>query len=132
MVWYTVSDCMSFIPCLQVQLPRSHRTIMSGRDSHKGKEANHNPLLRIYYTSRPVLFCMCAGNELFYASLYLMYFSEGPLIIGGLGLWRFLAYALLPVAVLKSILALMQGYNAAIGLGDIDVKEREEAREKAK
>ncbi|KAK3858362.1 hypothetical protein Pcinc_035445 [Petrolisthes cinctipes] len=109
-----------------------HTTIMSGQDSHKGKEANHNLLLRIYYSSRPVLFCMCAGNELFYASLYLMYFSEGPQVIGGLGLWRCLVYVLLPVAVLKSILALMQGYNAAIGLGDIDVKEREQAREQAR
>ncbi len=25
-----------------------------------------------------VLFCMCAGNELFYAMIYLLYFTEGP------------------------------------------------------
>jgi len=37
-----------------------------------------NPIMRIYYTSRTVLFCMCAGNELFYASLYLLHFTAGP------------------------------------------------------
>jgi hypothetical protein len=32
----------------------------------------------MYYTSRPVLFFMCAGNEAFYAALYLLHFTEGP------------------------------------------------------
>jgi hypothetical protein len=34
--------------------------------------------MRIYYTSKPVLFFMCAGNEAFYAALYLLHFTEGP------------------------------------------------------
>ena len=38
-----------------------------------------NPIMKIYYTSRPVLFAMCFGNEAFFASLYLLHFTEGPL-----------------------------------------------------
>ena len=62
---------------------------------------------------------MCAGNELFYASLYLLHFTSGPLAI-----WRVLSVLLLPVAVFKSVLALMQGYYAALNIGSIDVQER--------
>lgn len=108
-----------------------HTTLMAGRSSHKGQEANENPILRVYYSSRPVLFVMCAGNELFYSSLYLLHFTEGPMI-AGVGLWRALSYGLLPVGVLKTILALMQGYYAALGLGAIDVHERQEAAQKNK
>lgn len=35
--------------------------------------------MNIYYTSRPVLFFMCAGNEAFYAAIYLNYFATGPI-----------------------------------------------------
>ena len=44
-------------------------------------DAGGNPIMHLYYTSRPVLFAMCAGNELFYASLYLLHFTSGPLYI---------------------------------------------------
>lgn len=101
-----------------------HTTLLAGRQSHKGIDSNPNPILRIYYSSRTVLFLMCAGNELFYSSLYLLHFTEGP-FIAGIGLWRMMSYVLLPVGVLKSILALMQGYNAALSLGEIDVQERQ-------
>ena len=32
-----------------------------------------NPFIRIYYTSRPVLFGMCAGNEIFYVRAHHMF-----------------------------------------------------------
>ena len=48
-----------------------------GRTSHKLYDASENPIMRTYYTSRPVLFGMCAGNEIFYSSLYLLHFTEG-------------------------------------------------------
>ncbi|XP_013791712.2 CDP-diacylglycerol--inositol 3-phosphatidyltransferase-like [Limulus polyphemus] len=54
-------------------------SLMQGKTSHKSYvDAAENPVLRIYYTSKPVLFSMCAGNELFYSMLYLIYFTEGP------------------------------------------------------
>ena len=52
--------------------------IFQGSTSHKFVDASGNPIMRMYYTSRPVLFCMCAGNELFYAALYLLNFTSGP------------------------------------------------------
>ncbi|XP_068218779.1 CDP-diacylglycerol--inositol 3-phosphatidyltransferase [Palaemon carinicauda] len=106
-----------------------HTSVMAGQASHKSEAANCNALLRFYYTSRPMLFFMCSGNELFYASLYLLHFTEGP-IIAGMGLWRAMAYGLLPVGIFKSFLALMQGYYAALSLGAIDVQERKEAAAK--
>ena len=68
---------------------------------------------------------MCSGNELFYSSLYLLHFTEGPLI-AGTGLFRLLYYICLPIGILKTILALMQGYHAALMLGEHDVAERAE------
>ncbi|XP_062456886.1 LOW QUALITY PROTEIN: CDP-diacylglycerol--inositol 3-phosphatidyltransferase, partial [Rhea pennata] len=55
-----------------------HSTVLSGRESHKSVEAGGSRLLRLYYGSRTVLFLLCAGNEGFYCSLYLLHFSEGP------------------------------------------------------
>lgn len=77
-------------------------SMMKGSSSHKTIDLSGNPILRLYYTSRvinfkqnkyfssnfqkffinlikPVLFFMCAGNELFFSMLYLLNFFEGPL-----------------------------------------------------
>jgi len=54
------------------------RSLLQGKTSHKFVDLSENPIMRIYYTSRPVLFFMCAGNEAFYATLYLLHFTEGP------------------------------------------------------
>uniref|UniRef100_A0A452U381 CDP-diacylglycerol--inositol 3-phosphatidyltransferase n=1 Tax=Ursus maritimus TaxID=29073 RepID=A0A452U381_URSMA len=56
-----------------------HSSVVRGSESHKMIDLSGNPVLRIYYTSRPALFTLCAGNELFYCLLYLFHFSEGPL-----------------------------------------------------
>uniref|UniRef100_A0AC11EF00 CDP-diacylglycerol--inositol 3-phosphatidyltransferase n=1 Tax=Ovis aries TaxID=9940 RepID=A0AC11EF00_SHEEP len=55
-----------------------HSSVVRGSESHKMIDLSGNPVLRIYYTSRPALFTLCAGNELFYCLLYLFNFSEGP------------------------------------------------------
>ena len=62
-----------------------------------------NPIMRIYYTSRPVLFGMCAGNEIFYASLYLLHFTNGPFYI-----FNITAVLCFPVAIAKLAIALFQ------------------------
>lgn len=54
------------------------RTLLQGKTSHKFVDMSENPIMRLYYTNRIVLFFMCAGNEAFYASLYLLHFTEGP------------------------------------------------------
>ncbi|RXN39254.1 CDP-diacylglycerol--inositol 3-phosphatidyltransferase-like protein [Labeo rohita] len=55
-----------------------HSSMMKGATSHKAIDLSGNPILRLYYTSRPVLFFMCMGNELFYCLLYIMYYIEEP------------------------------------------------------
>ncbi len=80
-----------------------HVGLMQGRTSHKFMDANSNPIMRLYYTSRPVLFAMCAGNEMFYASLYLLNFTSGPLYI-----WSILAVVTFPVAIGKLAIAVLQ------------------------
>lgn len=56
-----------------------HTSLVQGKTNHKLVDLNENVIMRTYYESKPVLFTMCAGNELFYCSLYLLYFTEGPL-----------------------------------------------------
>lgn len=108
------------------------RSIVSGQLSHKSSEANVNPILNLYYSSKPILFIMCSGNELFYSMLYLLHFTEGPTLVMGLGMFRALSNVCFPIAVIKTILALMQGYYAAKTMAQIDVKLRAAEREKSK
>lgn len=56
-----------------------NRTLLQGKTSHKFIDMSENPIMRLYYTNRMVLFFMCAGNEAFYAGLYLLHFTEGPI-----------------------------------------------------
>nr|CAH7748972.1 unnamed protein product [Callosobruchus chinensis] len=107
-----------------------HTTVLQGKTSHKFIDMSENPIMSIYYTNRTVLFFMCAGNEAFYASLYLLYFTEGP-IIAGLSLFRIILYFSAPVAILKSGISLLHLVVASKNLGIIDVNERKDALKKA-
>lgn len=60
-------------------LSKYNRTLLQGKTSHKFIDMSENPIMRLYYTNRMVLFFMCAGNEAFYAGLYLLHFTEGPI-----------------------------------------------------
>ncbi|KAG8460662.1 hypothetical protein KFE25_011437 [Diacronema lutheri] len=42
-------------------------------------KSSTNLIVRLYY-HKPVLFCVCAGNELFYMFLYLHAFAPGPVV----------------------------------------------------
>ena len=100
--------------------------------------------MRLYYTDRKVLFGMCAGgqsgdlgrsqsvftnhldtagNELFYAMLYLCHFTSGPFY-----LFSIVAVVCFPVAILKSAIALLQGYLAATNLVGVDLEERQQGK----
>ena len=65
------------------------------------------------------LFLNFSGNELFYASLYLLHFTWGPLY-----LFPVVAVVTFPVALAKSGIALLQGYLAAQNIAAVDVRER--------
>jgi len=100
-----------------------HTSLLQGSTSHKFVDPTGNYWMKLYYTDRKVLFGMCAGNELFYAMLYLSYFTSGPFY-----LFTILAVVCFPIAVLKSGIALLQGYLAAVNLVGVDVKERQEMK----
>ncbi|CAF3540841.1 unnamed protein product [Rotaria socialis] len=109
-----------------------HAATVKGSESHKKIDLSGNPVLRLYYTSRKVLFTMCAGNELWFSMVYLLHFGEGPEVITygayTIGLWRIILYAVTPIMVLKQIISLIHLYTAALDMAAIDEAER--ARQK--
>ncbi|XP_069599496.1 CDP-diacylglycerol--inositol 3-phosphatidyltransferase-like [Ranitomeya imitator] len=111
-----------------------HSSTLKGSDSHKTIDLSGNPVLRLYYTSRPVLFFMCAGNELFYCMLYLLHFSEGPAVtlgpLGGVGLFRLVVTFCCPVSLVKSLISLLHLVTASCNMAALDRAER--ARKKLK
>ncbi|XP_006011493.1 CDP-diacylglycerol--inositol 3-phosphatidyltransferase [Latimeria chalumnae] len=104
-----------------------HSSTMKGNSSHKSIDLSGNPILRIYYTSRPVLFVMCAGNELFYCMLYLLAFGEGPLV-GSVGLFRLLLWICTPVALLKTAVSLLHLVTASLNVAAMDMAERAKSK----
>ncbi|ESO01406.1 hypothetical protein HELRODRAFT_81815 [Helobdella robusta] len=101
--------------------------LMKGSDSHKKIDLSGNSILRYYYTNRTVLFLMCTGNEAFYAMLYLLNFTYGPIIpLGPLsfGIFKFLCILTAPVAVVKSFINLVQMYAACLNVVSIDNDDR--------
>ncbi|XP_033264910.1 CDP-diacylglycerol--inositol 3-phosphatidyltransferase-like [Orcinus orca] len=73
-----------------------HSSVVRGSESHKMINLSGNPVLCIYYTSRPALFILGAGNEPFYCLLLrhvilgtspTPVISQGPLA-GFVGLFR--------------------------------------------
>ncbi|CAF3788145.1 unnamed protein product [Rotaria magnacalcarata] len=109
-----------------------HAATVKGSESHKKIDLSGNPVLRLYYTSRKVLFTMCAGNELWFSMVYLLHFGEGPGVITydayTIGLWRIILYAVTPIMALKQIISLIHLYTAALDMAAIDEAER--ARQK--
>ncbi|XP_075219779.1 phosphatidylinositol synthase [Lycorma delicatula] len=101
-----------------------HSVTLQGKRSHKFIDLSGNPVMRIYYTSKLVLFFMCACNEAFYASLYLLHFTKGP-IISNVSLFEAICYGTAPFAILKSLISLIHGYVACCNMVIIDAGERE-------
>ncbi|XP_069508118.1 CDP-diacylglycerol--inositol 3-phosphatidyltransferase isoform X2 [Ambystoma mexicanum] len=102
-----------------------HSSTLKGSDSHKTIDLSGNPVLRLYYTSRPVLFAMCAGNELFYCMLYLLHFSEGPEVgLGTLGFFRLLLWVCAPIALLKTLISILHLVTASRNMAALDQAER--------
>uniref|UniRef100_G1TWS0 CDP-diacylglycerol--inositol 3-phosphatidyltransferase n=1 Tax=Oryctolagus cuniculus TaxID=9986 RepID=G1TWS0_RABIT len=100
-----------------------HSSVVRGSESHKMIDLSGNPVLRIYYTSRPALFTLCAGNELFYCLLYLFNFSEGPLV-GSVGLFRVGLWVTAPIALLKSLISIIHLVTAARNMAALDAADR--------
>ncbi|XP_016135182.1 CDP-diacylglycerol--inositol 3-phosphatidyltransferase-like [Sinocyclocheilus grahami] len=103
-----------------------HSSMMKGATSHKTIDLSGNPILRLYYTSRPVLFFMCMGNELFFCLLYIMFYIEEPQV------WlQWLLGVCGVVCVLKSGISLLHLITASCNMAATDVADRERERSKA-
>lgn len=102
-----------------------HSSMMKGSTSHKTIDLSGNPVLRIYYTSRPVLFVMCMGNELFYSLLYVLYHIEEPQ-----GWLQALLCVCAVIAVLKAGISVLHLVTASCNMAALDTAERQQQRDK--
>uniref|UniRef100_A0A3B3ZTF0 CDP-diacylglycerol--inositol 3-phosphatidyltransferase n=1 Tax=Periophthalmus magnuspinnatus TaxID=409849 RepID=A0A3B3ZTF0_9GOBI len=96
---------------------------IKGSSSHKTIDLSGNPILRVYYTSKPVLFAMCAGNELFFCLLYVLYHIEEP---AG---WLYgLLFVCALVSLAKSAISVVHLVTASQNMAAIDTAERQGAK----
>ncbi|ENN73996.1 CDP-diacylglycerol--inositol 3-phosphatidyltransferase isoform X1 [Dendroctonus ponderosae] len=107
-----------------------HTSVLQGKQSHKFIDMSENPIMNVYYTNRTVLFFMCAGNEAFYASLYLLYFTPGPIVFG-ISLFKIILYLTAPIMLVKTLISLLHCLVASKNLSIIDVNERKDLLKKA-
>lgn len=105
-------------------------TLMTGGGSHKVLDLSANPVLRHYYHNKIILFVMCSANELFFCMLYLCYFTQGPTILFGLGLWKLILYVCAPLSFIKTGISLIQLGAAMSNIANIDMADREKAKTK--
>ena len=91
-----------------------------GSASHKAVDLSSNAALRLYYMSGPVLFVICAGNELFFVLLYVLRHVEEPAAA-----WLYwLRDACGVVCLLKSAVSLLHLITAARSMAAWDAAER--------
>lgn len=72
-----------------------------GSASHKKLSKTSNILLRLYYENSLMLFFVCAGNEVFFMSCYLLLYYSNSMIRG-------LQLLCIPIFLFKQILNLLQ------------------------
>ncbi|XP_072044647.1 CDP-diacylglycerol--inositol 3-phosphatidyltransferase-like isoform X2 [Amphiura filiformis] len=125
--WFQISACLDIVS----HWLHLHSSATSGKSSHKSIDLSGNPVLHLYYTNRQFLFFMCSGNELFYAMVYLLYFTEGPSLYF-IGLFRLIVYLTAPISLVKSGISLIHLITASMDMGAVDVAEREKAAAEAK
>lgn len=97
-----------------------HSSTIKGSASHKTIDLSGNPILRVYYTSKPVLFVMCAGNELFFCLLYLLYHIPEP--AGWLYALLFLSFL---ISMAKSGISAVHLVTASQNMAALDTAERQ-------
>ncbi|TPX33089.1 hypothetical protein SmJEL517_g03927 [Synchytrium microbalum] len=114
-----------------------YATMMSGAISHKQIPKNANPLLRLYYSNAIVLFLVCAGNELFFMSSYILAPHQDVSNWGKMDVWLtwFVVgvwWTCLPVFGFKQVTNVVQLVNASRVLAEADGAARSKGKERAR
>lgn len=89
-------------------------SLCCGSSSHKQVRKSAPWLLQLYYTSRPVLYFVCAGTEVCYLMLYLLHYVHPNFVLVTI----FLVSA--PVCLLKQVINLVQLVESAMALEKLD------------
>lgn len=100
-----------------------HSSTIKGSASHKTIDLSGNPILRVYYTSKPVLFVMCAGNELFFCLLYLIHHIEEPA-----GWLYSLLFVCCLISLAKAAISAVHLVTASQNMAALDTAERQSAK----
>ncbi|KAJ7343545.1 phosphatidylinositol synthase [Mycena albidolilacea] len=108
-----------------------YSTLVTGSMSHKDINNDVSRILRWYYTDKVTLFVVCAANELFFVSLYLMKWTAKPIALPEAIPWSTsLSYAQLfalctfPICTLKNVINVVQLWKASKILVGVDIAER--------
>jgi len=116
-------------------------SLTTGSPSHKLVTSDVSRILWLYYNNSRILFIFCAGNEIFFVSLYLMKWvhtpigwdktSFIPLILVNLTYPQVIAMLSFPVFFAKNVINVVQLWKASKILVGVDLAERAAAREKS-
>ncbi|KAJ7709966.1 CDP-alcohol phosphatidyltransferase-domain-containing protein [Mycena rosella] len=111
-----------------------YSSLVTGSVSHKLVTGDVSKILWWYYNDPLTLFVVCAGNELFFVSLYLIKWTVKPIgipidLLSTLtypGLFALLSF---PIFALKNVINVVQLWKASKILVGVDIAERKKARE---
>jgi len=113
-----------------------YSSLVTGSRSHKLVTSDVSRILWYYYNDSRTLFFFCAGNELFFVSLYLMAWVHTPIGLGPYHPWlseltwpQLMASLSLPVCFGKNVINVVQLWKASKILVGVDLAERAAARE---
>ncbi|KCV70837.1 hypothetical protein H696_03194 [Fonticula alba] len=98
-----------------------YASTLSGSQSHKDLDTNRNWFLRLYYTSRVMLFCMCFGNELFFLACFVYYYTSGFSVFGLVNFVPLVMAISFPVMAIKQVLNVIQLAGASINIAKQDI-----------
>ncbi|KAJ7452485.1 phosphatidylinositol synthase [Mycena galericulata] len=112
-----------------------YSSLVTGQRSHKLVRGEVSMILWWYYNDPLTLFMICAGNELFFVSLYLMKWTVTPISlledmpwVSALTYAQLFALCSFPVFAIKNVINVVQLWKASKILVGVDIKERQEAR----
>jgi CDP-diacylglycerol--inositol 3-phosphatidyltransferase len=105
-----------------------YASLSNGAVSHKAMDSRQNWLMRAYYGYQSVLFLVCAGNELFFLGLYLMYYYPNEQVwfkLANVSLHTFdlFTLAVAPVFLFKQFMNIVQLVGASKSLAGLEKKK---------